>query len=134
MPPARLVLVLFSLSATAGSLSLPATAAGAEGGGRLVFDSPAGAHFSFGGRVGERIERNVDAWLLPAPLANPGMLAMFRLRDSKPEPQIVPWAGEFAGKYLISAIQALRETDRPDLQKRVEQVVGDLILAQAEDG
>src|SRR6185295_15296697 len=97
-------------------------------------DSPRSARFSFGGLVGERIDRNADAWLLPAPLANPAMLEMFKLRDRKPEPNLVPWAGEFAGKYLISAIQALRMTDRPELERRVERFVTDLIAAQDEDG
>jgi len=46
----------------------------------------------------------------------------------------VPWAGEFAGKYLISAIQACRMTDRRDLRPFVASVVADLISTQAEDG
>ena len=44
-------------------------------------------------------------WLLPAPHANPGMLEMFRDRDRKPCADMVPWAGEFAGKYLTRAVQ-----------------------------
>ncbi len=100
----------------------------------LVFEIPARAKFSFGGLMGKRIERNIDAWLLPAPLANPGILEMFRVRDRKPEPKIVPWAGEFAGKYLISAVQALRMADRQDLREWVGRFVEDLISTQAEDG
>ncbi|MEK7685494.1 MAG: beta-L-arabinofuranosidase domain-containing protein [Verrucomicrobiota bacterium] len=92
------------------------------------------ARYEFGGVLGQRIAANADNWLLQAPLANPGMLEMFRVRDRQPEPQLVPWAGEFVGKYLISAIQALRMTESPALKKLVSDVVADLMASQAEDG
>src|SRR5690242_14782733 len=63
--------------------------------GRLQFDSLPHARFTFIGPVGERVEANVENWLLRAPQANPGMLEMFRVRDRQPAPQLVPWAGEF---------------------------------------
>ncbi|HVR75592.1 MAG TPA: beta-L-arabinofuranosidase domain-containing protein, partial [Planctomycetota bacterium] len=107
-------------------------AAGAEG--PLALDAPPGVRLTFRGPIGERIERNIDNWLLVAPSANPGMLEMFRVRDRKPEPRLVPWAGEFAGKYLISAVEALRLTEREDLRRQVERFVKDLIATQAEDG
>ena len=81
------------------------------------------ARFEFQGPVGDRIKANVDNWLLRAPEANPGMLEMFRLRDREPVPQLVPWAGEFVGKYLISAVQALRMSDDPRLRRQVADVV-----------
>lgn len=92
------------------------------------------ARFHFDGKVGNRIQNNVDHWLLPAPTANPGMLEMFRVRDRQPKPELVPWAGEFVGKYLISAIQALRMTERPELRTLVTKTVNQLISVQAEDG
>ncbi len=115
-------------------VAVPFASPAAEPPGKLAFDVPPGAKLSFGGDMGVRIDRNVDHWLLRAPIANPGMLEMFRVRDRKPEPQIVPWAGEFAGKYLISAIQALRMTERPDLESHVRRFVDDLVATQAEDG
>ena len=84
--------------------------------------------------MGERIAANKTGWLLPAPSANPGLLAMFRLRDRQPVPQLVPWAGEFVGKYLISAIQAVRMDSDPKLKMTVSSVVRELISCQAEDG
>jgi hypothetical protein len=119
---------------TVNFLLLLTLAAGVEDRGRLAFHAPREGRFAFGGAIGERIERNVEGWLLPAPVANPGLVGMFRARDRKPAPEIVPWAGEFAGKYLISALQALRETDRPELRRRVEEVVADVLSTQAEDG
>jgi len=102
--------------------------------GPMVFEIPDGAQFEFGGVVGRRTQANIDNWLLRAPIANPGMLEMFRRRDRKPVPDLVPWAGEFVGKYLISAIQACRMTDDPRLRPFVAEVVAELISTQAEDG
>src|SRR4051794_29845053 len=56
------------------------------------------AQFRFEGPVGQRVKANVDQWLLTAPVANPGMLEMFRVRARQPTPELVPWAGEFVGK------------------------------------
>ncbi|OQC04759.1 MAG: Non-reducing end beta-L-arabinofuranosidase [Candidatus Hydrogenedentes bacterium ADurb.Bin101] len=102
--------------------------------GALRFSPIASGRYAFQDTVGERIQNNIDQWLLPAPDANPGMLEMFRVRDRLPKPALVPWAGEFVGKYLISAIQALRMTDDPRLESKVAQVVAELIRTQAEDG
>ena len=102
--------------------------------GKLEFDSLPHAHFKFTGPVGERVQANVDNWLLRAPQSNPGMLEMFRVRDRQPVPQLVPWAGEFVGKYLISAVQALRMTDDPRLFQQVSNVVHTFIATQADDG
>ena len=52
----------------------------------------------------------------------------------EPTPNLVPWAGEFVGKYLISAIQALRMTERPELRALVTQTIAELISTQADDG
>lgn len=102
--------------------------------GRMELGSLPAAHFRFTGLAGDRMEANVDNWLLCAPQANPGMLEMFRGRDRQPVPQLVPWAGEFVGKYLISAVQALRMSDNPRLFPQVSNVVNAFIATQAEDG
>ena len=60
----------------------------------------------------DRLAANLEQWLLVAPQANPGMLEMFRDRDRTPRRDLVPWAGEFAGKYLTSAVLAYRLTAR----------------------
>ena len=52
------------------------------------------------GPVGDYIENQKRQWLLIAPHANPAMLEMMRDRDNRPLREMVPWAGEFAGKYL----------------------------------
>ena len=102
--------------------------------GKLAFESVPHARYDFRGLLGQRIDANVENWLLRAPQANPGILDMFRLRDRKPEPNLVPWAGEFIGKYLLSAIPVLRMKDAPELPELLSQLVRDLIATQAEDG
>lgn len=102
--------------------------------GALPIQSLPAARFQFGGVAGERIAANIDGWLLPAPRTNPGMLEMFRQRDRQPVPSLVPWAGEFAGKYLLSCVAALRESGHPDLHKQTAAFVAELIATQAEDG
>lgn len=92
------------------------------------------AWYEFGGVLGERLKANADNWILPTPAANPGMLEMFRMRDRKPVPQLVPWAGEFAGKYLISAVMALKASDDEALRTHVADFVRDLIATQSPEG
>ncbi|MDI7278057.1 MAG: glycoside hydrolase family 127 protein, partial [Anaerolineae bacterium] len=77
---------------------------------------------------------NLEQWLLPAPLANPAMLEMFRDRDRQPRRDLVPWAGEFAGKYLTSAVLALRLSNDPRLYASIERFVEELVAAQDADG
>jgi len=116
-----------------GILLFTANGAAAEAGARSLQSLPA-ARFQFGGFAGRRIQANIENWLLPAPLANPGLFEMFALRDRDPAPKLVPWAGEFAGKYLISAIQALRMSTDAELERTAREMIKRLIASQAEDG
>ena len=47
---------------------------------------------------------------------------------------MVPWAGEFAGKYLTGAVQVLRLTGNVELKAVLADFVADLVACQAEDG
>jgi len=114
-----------------GPLGLAQSQTGQRG---LTLHSVPHIQLAFGGPIGDRVERNIDNWLLAAVEANPGMLEMFRLRDRQPTPDLVPWAGEFVGKYLISAIQACRMTERPELRAHVQRTIAELISTQADDG
>jgi len=87
------------------------------------------------GEIGRRLDAVVEHWLLPAPDANPGMIEMFRLRDrTPPYEEPVPWAGEFIGKYLTSAIEARRMTDIPELHALLKRLIPEFIATQAKDG
>ncbi len=92
------------------------------------------AEFTLGGEIGRRLEDVTRQWILPAPYANPGMLEMFRQRDRKPSHDMVPWAGEFAGKYLTHAVQIWRLTRDAALGRHLHWFVGELIALQTEDG
>ena len=92
------------------------------------------ARYQFGGLVGRRIDLNQEHWLLTAPQANPGMLTMLYDRDRLPRRDLVPWAGEFAGKYLTSAILCYRLTRDPRLAQQIERFVESFVAAQDDDG
>src|SRR3972149_4191349 len=72
-------------------------------------------HLNLGGPVGHYLDAITENWLLTAPLANPAMLEMFADRDTRPYRNLMPWAGEFAGKYMTSAIQVYRVNRDPRL-------------------
>lgn len=92
------------------------------------------AFFSLHGEMGRRLQAVTEQWILPAPYANPGMLEMFRLRDRKTTDNMVPWAGEFAGKYLTHAVQIWRLTRNNELEEHLRWFVSELVSLQAEDG
>ncbi len=132
--PARGAAPRFRLTALLFVLALADGVSRATDAAPPLFKPIRNAQFQFTGVLGQRINANVEHWLLRAPAANPGMIEMFHLRDRKPEPNLVPWAGEFAGKYLISGIQAMQMDPRPELRQTVAKVVVDLMASQAEDG
>ena len=127
----RWIGLALAIAATASFLVSPAFGAETV---ELAFKSLPQARYHFDGLIGQRVKASVENWLLPVPAANPGMIQMFRHRDREPAPNLVPWAGEFVGKYLISAIQASRMTNHPDLREVISQLVKDLIATQTEDG
>jgi DUF1680 family protein len=99
-----------------------------------VLGRPREIEFRLGGFMRQRLSANVQNWLLVAPDANPAMLEMFRDRDRRPPRSLVPWAGEFPGKYLISAVQALRLTRDTRLRRHLQRFVRALIQTQDADG
>jgi hypothetical protein len=101
---------------------------------RPILDSIAEASFSLEGEIGRRLKAVTEQWVLPAPTANPAMLEMFRDRDRRPLRDMVPWAGEFAGKYLTHAVQIYRLTRSDRLREHIRWFVKELISLQAEDG
>lgn len=99
-----------------------------------ALETPKHIDFALKGIVNDRLQADIRNWLLVAPNANPAMLQMFRDRDRLPARALVPWAGEFAGKYLISAVQALRLTQDRELKASLKSFVRDLIATQGKDG
>ena len=90
--------------------------------------------YALAGSVADYLSEVTRQWLLIAPAANPAMLDMFADRDRKPHRNQVPWAGEFAGKYLTSAVQILRLTGDAELKKHLRAFVQKFIAHQDRDG
>lgn len=88
----------------------------------------------FGGILGERLKANLDNWLLIAPLANPAMSDMFLRHDREPRNRLVPWYGEFPGKYITSAAAAYACESDSRLEKVVENLIERLSSAQEDSG
>ena len=59
---------------------------------------------------------------------------MFADRDKRPPRDLLPWSGEFAGKYLTGAVLTLRLTRDPALKRYVARFVARLVALQADDG
>lgn len=93
-----------------------------------------GSKYQIGGVVSKYLTGVTEQWLKITPYSNPAILEMFRDRDRLPLRDLVPWAGEFAGKYLTSAVTVLRLVNDAELREEVSRFVSRLVELQAEDG
>jgi len=89
---------------------------------------------SLTGPVGFYLSAVTQNWLLPAPAANPAMLAMFADRDRTPYRNLLPWSGEFAGKFLTGATQILRANGDARLRQHLEHFAKSFLTLQDRDG
>ena len=132
------VIILSVSNLVAGTFNMPGFCVGMNQerkDAKMVFEnSPNGTAFSFGGIVGDRIKANLENWLLSAPGANPAMMEFFHDRERFRRETTVPWFGEFAGKYLISAVQSYRITRDPRLRQLIQGIVDQLVSCQEKDG
>ena len=83
--------------------------AGAGAAVRPQLDADPGTRFELGGELGQRVSTTIDAWVIPAPRANPDMLEMFRRRERRPYQVVAPWAGEYAGKLTVAKVNTDEE-------------------------
>jgi uncharacterized protein len=96
---------------------------------------PSNVEYAFQGYLDAYLRGVSEQWLKIAPSANPGMLEMFRDRDRLPYRDLVPWAGEFAGKYLTAGVRVWELVGYDEeLKQALDQVVVELISLQAADG
>lgn len=86
------------------------------------------------GFVGTYLDSITKHWLCVVPTNNPGMLGMFNDRNCIPPHSLLPWSGEFAGKYLTGAVEVLRLTNSKELRNYLAGFVPSLVALQAEDG
>lgn len=101
---------------------------------RARFDRIPGTEFELRGPVRTHLDAVTREWLLKMPDANPAVLGMFADRDKKPPQSLLPWSGEFAGKYLTGAIQVLRLSGDKELKEYLAKFVAKFIKLQDTDG
>jgi len=93
-----------------------------------------GVRCILGGFVGQRVRANRDEWLLRMPAANPALIAMFRDRDAAEPRDLLPWSGEFVGKYLTAAVLCWRLTRDRELEREIRRVASEFIATQSPEG
>jgi len=96
--------------------------------------TPAGLEIKLGGFVGERLRANLENWELRAPASNPAMIQMFYDRDRLPDRKLLPWSGEFIGKYLCSSILSYRLLRDPRQKANIDGLVNAFLGSQGPDG
>ncbi len=98
------------------------------------FKTPRQLHLDFTGFVGSRLAANLEGWELRTPGANPALIEMFYDRDRKPSRDLLPWHGEFVGKYLCSSILSHRILRDSRQKEMIQSVARRFIASQDEDG
>lgn len=88
----------------------------------------------FEGFVGNRLNANLEQWELRASKSNPALLEMFYDRERQPSRKLLPWSGEFAGKYLCASILSYRILRDPRQKEMIQSVTHALIESQGADG
>lgn len=99
-----------------------------------VFTPTDTARIELSGPVDQYVRAVVENWLLRVPRDNPAILEMFADRDQRPYRDLLPWSGEFAGKYLTCLSQVLRLSGDKRLEELGKEFVEQLVSLQAEDG
>lgn len=101
--------------------------------GPLKMEIPPNVEFSFGGAIGERIDATLNRWWLIVPYSNPGLVEAYTARGrfyaGRPA-----HATEYAGKYLIGAIQGWRLTKSAKLEVVIHEMIDKIIATQGKDG
>ena len=99
-----------------------------------VLESPRNLDMEFGGFLGKRLKANMENWELRVPGADPALIEMFYDRDRTPSRNLLPWSGEFIGKYLCASILSYRILKDPRQKASIDRVVHAFIASQSPDG
>lgn len=91
--------------------------------------------FNLSGYLRTRVDKSIQRYFLVTPESSPAILQVLRDRDRSPKRKpLMPWAGEFAGKYLTGAVMTWRLTHDMELKKTIDAFVRELIACQEPDG
>lgn len=83
------------------------------------------------GKLSKNIAEN---WLIGLRETNPAILDMFHERDKKPYRELLPWSGEFAGKYITGAYYIYKLTRHGGLYSYMSRFLDELLSCIDEDG
>jgi DUF1680 family protein len=94
-----------------------------------------GLALNIDGYLRGRIDRAIARYFLETPESSPAILQVLRDRDKTPtRDPLVPWAGEFAGKFLTGAELTWRATHDSQLRAAIDAFARDFMACQAADG
>ncbi|MBI83470.1 MAG: hypothetical protein CMJ81_09760 [Planctomycetaceae bacterium] len=133
--PGRLLFVLISIPVFVASvLAVPVEAGKTKTKRSPVLTAAYGTKYQFDPRVQLYLTGIVNNWQLGIAGRNPAILTMFESQNKPNNGGLLPWSGEFAGKYLTGAVEILRLTDDPQLKAYLEKFVKELVGLQEENG
>lgn len=92
------------------------------------------ASFELQGRQQVFEQAITQHWLLGLAERNPYMLGMFEEKNKSGNDNLLPWSGEFAGKYLTSGVALYRMNRDPKLKQELDNFVKRLCDLQTPDG
>ena len=67
-------------------------------------------HLQMHDAPGKLIDNIIDNWLVGIRESNPAILDMLKYPDKLPNRRLLPWSGEFAGKYVTCSVLLYRLT------------------------
>ena len=86
------------------------------------------------GYTGKLSNKIINNFLMGLNESNPSILYMFRDRDVKPYRLMLPWSGEFAGKYITGMAYMYKLTSNQELYDYAVDFIGKLLKYQDSDG
>lgn len=89
---------------------------------------------SLGGKIGRLCDNITKRWLIGIRETNPAILDVLRDADLEPTRVLLPWSGEFPGKYLTAAIEIYSFTHDAELGEYIGEFIDALLSCQQEDG
>ncbi len=91
-------------------------------------------HLQMHDAPGTLIDNIIDNWLVGIRESNPAILDMLNYPDKLPNRRLLPWSGEFAGKYVTCSVLLYRLTKNQKLYTYLKSFIAELISLQKENG
>ena len=90
-------------------------------------------HLQMDDVIGNLTHGIIDNWLIGIRESNPAILDMLKYPDKKPGRRLLPWSGEFAGKYITCSVLLYRLTKNSKLYTYLQSFIAELISLQRMD-